>query len=92
MAIVRKASASRTPPKTIETLLAEIEALNDLVVKKIEYGSEAANERYTAELSPRLEHARKLAAQGSLLARNALEDAVVIFREFSITANARVIG
>lgn len=81
---------SPAPWQSPEDMLDEIEKLNEAILQKLEFAPEAAQARFRDELTPRLEAVRKLVAQKSPMAKNALEDLVVLFREFHITALARV--
>ncbi len=77
----------------IDDLLASLESLDDEVCAKLERsGTDEAKRRYEVELAPRLEAVRKLAARRSPLAKNALEDTIVLLREFHITAMASVVA
>jgi hypothetical protein len=75
-----------------EDMLADLEKLNDAILLKVAHGgSQDVEKRYQEELAPKLSVIRKLVAQKSPIAKNALEDAIVVFREFHITAMAKVV-
>ena len=84
---MRRTDELRSP----EELLEDLEALDDLVRKKVEIMRADIARRYTDELAPRLEEIRKLVTNRSPIARNAAEDAIVRFREYLITAAAPMI-
>ncbi len=74
-----------------EDMLADLERLADAAELKVEISSAAVRERYEKELRPKLDEMRVLVAQESPVAKNALEDTIVLFREWLITAGARVV-
>ena len=74
-----------------EDMLADLERLADAAELKVEISSDSVRARYEKELVPKLEEMRVLVAQKSPVAKNALEDTIVMFREWLITAGARVV-
>jgi hypothetical protein len=80
------------PWRPAEEMLDDLERLNDAIVLKLDLAGRADVEaRYHAELVPKLDEVRRLVARKSPIAKNALEDAIVMFREFHITALATVV-
>jgi hypothetical protein len=74
-----------------QDLLHELEELDEALRAKLEHAPAAANEKYQSELAPLLHSVRTLVAQRAPRARNAVEDALVRFRELLITSNANVV-
>jgi len=75
-----------------EDLLVSLERFADAVLLKAEISSHEAKERYEKELLPRLEHVRRLVAQKSPMAGNAVQDTMVLFREYLLTTGAPVVA
>jgi hypothetical protein len=62
-------------------MLDELLKLDEALERKLFAAPEAARERYERDLVPRLEDAVALVQRRSSLAKNAIEDAIVLFRE-----------
>lgn len=67
--------------RSAEDMLVDLEQLVDAVEMKLESAPDAARARYESILVPKLDDARRLVAQNSPLAKNAVEDAIAAFRE-----------
>jgi hypothetical protein len=72
--------------RSAEEMLSDLERLNDATLLKLEQAPDATRTRYDRELRPRLEEIRRLVAQRSIIAKNAIEDAITMLREIAITA------
>ena len=59
----------------------DLEELVDKAELKLESATPAARERFENVVMPKVEEARRLVAQKSNLARQAIDDAVVLLRE-----------
>jgi hypothetical protein len=75
-----------------EDMLADLERLADAAELKVEICGPEVKQRFEEELVPKLEHVRVLVAQKSPIAKNILEDTIVLFREYLLTAGARVVA
>jgi hypothetical protein len=85
------AKPSTNLERSPEDMLVDLENLNDAADLKREISGPEVEKRYATELAPKLEEVRRLVAQRSPLARNAAEDAIVLFREYLVTSGARVV-
>ena len=77
--------------RSAEDMLADLERLADAAELKMEISGPDVKERFAKELIPKLEHVRVLVAQKSPIAKNALDDAIVLFREYLLSAGARIV-
>jgi hypothetical protein len=72
--------------RSAEDMLVDLERLVDAVEMKLESAPDAARRRFEGVLLPKLDDARRLVAQASPLAKNAVEDVIALFREMATTA------
>lgn len=72
--------------RSAEDMLVDLENLVDAVEMKLESASSSARARFDQVLVPKLGEARRLVAQESPLAKNAVEDTIAMFREMATTA------
>lgn len=72
--------------RSAEDMLVDLEALVDAVEMKLESAPASARARFDGVLVPKLDEVRRLVAQESPLAKNAVEDAIAMFREMATVA------
>ena len=83
----REGGTQRAPARCVEprNVLGEptrdLEELVDEAELRLESAAPAARERFENVVMPKVEEARRLVAQKSNLARQAIDDAVVLLRE-----------
>ena len=68
----------------------DLEELVDEAELKLESATPAARDRFENVVMPKVEQARKLLAQKSTLARQAVDDAVVLLRELVAIAPQQI--
>lgn len=76
------------PERSAEEMLDELFALDDALERQLLGADDAVRARYERELLPKLEEAERLVDQKNGLAKNFIEDAIVLFRE-ALTHPAR---
>lgn len=72
--------------RSTEDMLADMEALVDAVEMKLESAPDGSRARFQDAVMPKVEEARRLSERRAPLARNAIEDAIVLLRELAATA------
>jgi hypothetical protein len=77
--------------KSAEDMLDDLERLVDAAELKGEISSPEVRQRFDKELAPKVDDVRRLVAQQSPRAKNALEDLIILFREYLLTSGARVV-
>jgi hypothetical protein len=78
--------------RSAEDMLADLERLVDAVQLKLVTASDVVRARFEHMLAPKLAEVRRLVSQRSPLAKNAVEDAIVLLRETATVAPAAGVG
>lgn len=75
------ARPSPAPERSAEEMLGELRRLDEALQRKLAAEEPSLRARYEAELVPKLDEVTRLVEGENTIAKNAIEDAIVAFRE-----------